>query len=143
MSEWTQEQHDAARARCDAAPEGPWSTESLDGDAILCGSDGWDLATDPAMGNWFPRSTAAFIAHARTDVPALLDEVERLRDLSSDFEAIQRAGRLLSERGAGHGGPHDGDEPGYESCLRCRIACNAFAQDVISAALNPEDGEQA
>jgi hypothetical protein len=54
---WTDERHAAARARCEAATEGPWR-----------------------------RQMPAFIASARSDLPAALDEIERLRARVTELE---------------------------------------------------------
>ncbi len=71
---------DKIRARIDAASKGPWQG----------GEDG--LVWAPRLGDPVSASTeqadAEFIAHARTDIPALLAEVERLRGL---LGAEQRA----------------------------------------------------
>ncbi|MFD6782300.1 hypothetical protein [Streptomyces diastaticus] len=78
-------------ARAEAATAGPWCT---DGAEIYQGDEySWDAfwvgetcRADEADGGLLD---AAFIAHARTDVPALLAEVERLRAaLSSAADAI-------------------------------------------------------
>ncbi|WP_239934219.1 hypothetical protein [Streptomyces sp. CBG31] len=78
-------------ARAEAATAGPWCT---DGAEIYQGDEyAWDAfwvgetcRADEADGGTVD---AAFIAHARTDVPALLAEVERLRAaLSSAADAI-------------------------------------------------------
>ena len=62
---------DAIRRRMDAATPGPW----------MHGTDG--LVWPPRMGDPVSGSAhladAAFIAHARQDVPVLLAEVDRLR----------------------------------------------------------------
>lgn len=81
----------AIRARADAATRGPWYT----GIGDRHWSDGVEyvpVAVDDARevdvalirvcddGSYSPAvETAEFIAHARTDVPALCDEVDRLR----------------------------------------------------------------
>ncbi len=65
---------DPIKARADAATEGPWGVE----DARVFGDDGrTQVCTLSGTRAWLP--DAAFIAHARADVPALMDEVERLR----------------------------------------------------------------
>ena len=78
---------DEMQARCDAATKGPWTftreatTEEND---IPC----WVL--ESALGlpdvlcrywatSFVGAKDAAFIAHARTDIPALIAEVRRLR----------------------------------------------------------------
>jgi hypothetical protein len=64
---------DAIRARVDAATEGPWTADALAGD--LDAPSGYRVAEVLAWSD----PDAEFIAHARTDVPALLAEVERLQ----------------------------------------------------------------
>lgn len=66
------------RARAEAATPGPWERQEVDGQPtagvgyrILAGH----LERNLIVAEW--RGDAAFIAHARTDIPALLDEVER------------------------------------------------------------------
>ena len=64
----------AIKARANAATEGPWGVK----DARVFGDDGrTQVCTLSGTRAWLP--DAEFIAHARTDVPALVAEVERLR----------------------------------------------------------------
>ena len=74
----------AIRERCEAAAAGPWTVsygkcyelphvESTEG--TVC----FPTISDDGEGGEWCNSHAEFIAHARTDVPALLAEVERLR----------------------------------------------------------------
>lgn len=49
-------------------------------------------ATSPG-GNW--RADVEFLSHARQDVPALLDEVVRLRAIEAKVKALQGARREL------------------------------------------------
>lgn len=89
----------AIRARCEAATPGPWTLshfsakDTEDGDAethIQCYADAdeeegvslawvnhWSYGDDPPKQESV--ANALFISRARTDVPRLLDEVERLR----------------------------------------------------------------
>ena len=65
------------RERVEKATPGPWTADLLpEGhesiDWVIIGAGG-NLSSD------MNRDDAAFIAHARSDIPALLDEVERLR----------------------------------------------------------------
>jgi hypothetical protein len=61
----------AIRARCDAATPGSWEYEEEDGE--------WEI-NNGTTGEIIPikRNDAIFIAHARQDIPALLDEIDRL-----------------------------------------------------------------
>lgn len=78
----TEERLAAIKARAEAATPGPWhhvlaaivgTTPCPDDDntTCICNTD-WGNSTNI-------QPNAAFIAHAREDVPALLEEVERLR----------------------------------------------------------------
>lgn len=64
------------RKRADAASPGPW-TWILDG-SISEIWDADDCVVADTDGHRSPDDDADFIAHAREDIPALLDEVERL-----------------------------------------------------------------
>lgn len=80
MSTWTDERHEAARARCEAATDGPWDDQpDRTGTATIVLDHEGDALWD-AVGT-LRDEDGEFIAHARTDLPALLDEVERLRAL--------------------------------------------------------------
>ena len=66
----------AIRERCEAASEPPW-THLNDVDAV-CGGPFGEPAVMLVPEGWVDAETAAFIAHARTDIPALLDYCESL-----------------------------------------------------------------
>jgi len=92
----TDDEMKAAQARCDALPKGDWCHGPL-GPRVVCsgdfGSTGPDypdppffepvceIGGDDADGNPNPLAVAAcdFIANARTDLPAALAEVRRIR----------------------------------------------------------------
>lgn len=93
---WSNERHEEARARCDRASVGPWEVpHSCD--------VGVDEVHAPNAENLFvpvatvrsPIQNAFFIAHAREDFPAALDEIERLRSLVNDPEVIARAAQAM------------------------------------------------
>lgn len=118
----TNDELEAVRARAAKATPGPWEADH--GCAKGYGPDAWAtvvapegkvlfdtingghvLLTDPDYeGEWRDETgdlNATFIAHARTDIPALLDEVERLQH---DVDRAREAqGELLAhaERLAG------------------------------------------
>ena len=71
----TKEDLDAIRSRAEASTDGGWSFIPKE-DFITADSDG-DVVFALDM---YRKEDATFIAHARTDVPALLGEVERLND---------------------------------------------------------------
>ena len=70
---------DAIRARADAATPGPWgfciphNRDWPNPDPIFGATPGDEVAWTRRNADW------NFIAHAREDIPALLDEVDRLR----------------------------------------------------------------
>jgi len=70
----TPEQLAAIRARADAATDGPWNatTDPSHFDFDCVDSSEWSMYVER-------RCDRDFIAHARADIPALLDEVRRLQ----------------------------------------------------------------
>lgn len=77
---------DEIAARCDAATDGPWRAALLDGVDHEDGSSGYRggiyPGTEPGRVSVLitpnvDRRDAAFIAHARTDVPELVEAVRR------------------------------------------------------------------
>lgn len=71
----------AIRERCDLATSGPWKQDDKDWAMIhppydICGEDHAPITGFDSVDR---KPDATFIAHSRTDIPALLDEVERLR----------------------------------------------------------------
>jgi len=100
----TPEQLLAIRKRADAATPGPWTTrygqrqltverESGKGLPLAICAD-WDLAPGYTPS---PHSDAEFMAAARSDIPALLDEVERLRkQLDQTLVALGRIGMSMN-----------------------------------------------
>lgn len=90
MSTPTPEDLAAMQARCDEATQGPWSVEVITGDIEIYGDEDEILSRGVSGGDGvglnrgveyelFDACDAEFIAHARTDLPRLLDEVERLK----------------------------------------------------------------
>jgi len=71
---------DDIEQRCNAATDGPWRYNSYSAIGVTDANVAWvpvvagDTATDQG------KMDAYFIAHARTDIPALIAEVEALRD---------------------------------------------------------------
>ena len=100
MSTWTNERHEAARARCEAATEGPWDDQPnrTDTARVVLDGDGevlWDAA------GLMADADSEFIAHARTDLPDALDEIERLRALTTiTKDRVRAAGREFWLSGA-------------------------------------------
>lgn len=74
------------KAREAAATKGPWIAENLE--TREDGTDGcaWGVSSDEGivvMHDFVGQIDAVFIASARTDVPALIAEIERLRSLAA------------------------------------------------------------
>lgn len=75
---------EAIKARAEAATPGPWERRITT--FTSCGVQGPEMAIYDEGGHG--EEDAEFIAHARTDIPALVAEVERLRQLKSDADAV-------------------------------------------------------
>lgn len=71
-----------AKAALSTMHQGPWTVEPRDPDADWDDGEMW-IDVDGSLGGWVAHcqdyDTARFIAAARTLVPALVAEVERLR----------------------------------------------------------------
>lgn len=72
------------RKRCNAATKGPWISflegrDHLGGDSVI--GRGIDRSEDDLYLTGGSAEDQDFIAHARQDIPLLLDEIERLRKL--------------------------------------------------------------
>jgi hypothetical protein len=79
----THEQLQILRALCEKATPGPWEYhKSESGDGVLCPRGGYVVE----VGHGTTNNDAAFIAAARDALPALLDEVERLRERLDDIQ---------------------------------------------------------
>ena len=87
----TEEQLNAIRERCEKATPGPWVKVPASPGTRLAVFNRYGIEQpEDADGNsesicyatgWMIEDNAEFIAHARTDIPALVAEVERLRSL--------------------------------------------------------------
>jgi len=88
----TKQELNEIEARANAATDGPWMSV----DSFI----GVEDAEDQAIGETGRDKDAVFIAHARTDVPALIAEVRRLQ---GELETAQycamadETGRLAGE----------------------------------------------
>ena len=95
---------DAIRVRADGATPGPWEfvvVADREGKRTVLsigGAKGWTP-------HELPDSAATFIAHARTDVPALVAEVKRLRRIVDDVVRNGCRGDALAALHALHGEP--------------------------------------
>ena len=90
------------RERCDKATPGPWSVDEESGDVWVPSI--WRsvaIIEDLDLPLVNPAADRAFIAAARTDMPDLLDEVERLRALVPDLNAALVAKQQEGDRLAG------------------------------------------
>lgn len=84
----TEEEIQAIEARANAATEGPWEVRALAGYPNECWAG--PAIDAPGYSDFYTgyegeisRPNAEFIAHARTDVPALVAEIRRLRSVNS------------------------------------------------------------
>ena len=81
----TNDELHAMRVRCDAATPGPWKSyvegrDHTSGSSFIMTGEGGSRGPDIELsGATSPDQD--FIAHARQDVPRLIAELERLRDL--------------------------------------------------------------
>ncbi|WKW86374.1 hypothetical protein SEA_BUDSKI_99 [Gordonia phage Budski] len=87
---------DAIEARAQAAPYGPWTVgdewaKGL-GYPMFAGDGDLLVYTDPPGGHYLGVEVAEFIAHARTDVPAL---VSRVRELEAERDEDTRVMNAL------------------------------------------------
>lgn len=68
---------DEIQGRADKATDGPWSRfETMMADTFVVGPRGF-IREDIVSGPTYERENAEFIAHARTDVPWLIDQVRK------------------------------------------------------------------
>jgi hypothetical protein len=89
----------AIRERCEAATAGDWGSSREDMDSYIPSTDGeWTPVAYvyrgnepriPVMGDMF-RYDSRFIAHARTDIPALLDYIAELEKQLQPTTELQR-----------------------------------------------------
>lgn len=85
----TKEELEAIRKRCEKATPGPWTTErpkkptnqdEFTKGVAICGFGGnTGVFADPPGGQ-FPWADAQFVAHAREDIPRLLDYIKELEE---------------------------------------------------------------
>src|SRR6476660_1212300 len=101
---------DAIKARVEAAPEGPWRTypNPMRSDGVFVAQDrpptfyhGTSQPTAVPDGAWglpcqVEPAVGEFIAHARTDTPALLAEIDRLKAHGIPAHQRELAERLVS-----------------------------------------------
>lgn len=83
------------KARAEKATPGEWKvSEAPQRTNVICGDDRKFLI----IARWLDSFDAQFIAHARTDIPALVAEVERLTEEKDSAEKEYRHYLRLSER---------------------------------------------
>jgi hypothetical protein len=85
---------DAVRARANAATKGPWFWQANDKgypQSILANDDGLVLVAETFTGPEHFPAEAEFIAHARTDIEALCDEVEQLQQSTAVVGGLYRS----------------------------------------------------
>lgn len=147
----TQEQLDEIQERVNDATSGPWDCygngahEVFDAGEYDDGDPGELVA--PVVTKL---DDAEFIAHARTDVPALLAEVERLRADNTRLRARLTVDDAMAERSARvyYGYQNPGELAAHPmSWERLTTTCPNIADiyryrvgTIINAALNPGEG---
>jgi len=100
---------DAITARAEAATPGEWGYEAFPHRVDIDGPGGWanfwrgaerpEFLTDMEPAEFKQaRADAEFIAHARTDIPALLAEVSRLRTQVRELEDALEDGQRLRDQ---------------------------------------------
>jgi hypothetical protein len=140
----TPDQLAAIRERTEKATPGPWWVEGTSSLEVVTLAE--DLTPGASFGPTHPSVThdptvddAAFIAAARTDIPRLLDEVERLRTARSDAlplyeaeSAEDRAG-FLQAICPECGDVQDLDQDNPDSVPRdcCGVARTLFKRDPL------------
>lgn len=89
----TEERLAEIRGREKVATQGPWAVQDKGAIPLIYGPDGERVAKVIDH-----QEDAAFIAHAREDIPALLDEVERLRAENEQLKEIAWNGIELMDK---------------------------------------------
>ena len=97
----TPAQLEEIKARADVATPGPWTVHAPHHytEAAIHGpeGDGHGIIVSTYTGAINPLQDVAFIAHARTDAPALLAEIERVRLLAKAIHRWHLDGTLPSD----------------------------------------------
>jgi hypothetical protein len=91
----TQERLDAIKARCEAATRGPWTLTGSK-HQLVDSDDKAPMYKSIVCEVWHDTpNNAAFIVHARQDIPDLLQEVERLQ--AANNRLLERLEQLQME----------------------------------------------
>ena len=114
------------RRRADAATEGPWQKNQYEpypghdrGDVSICGRQGNVTVAYWYYDDKYETADAEFIAHARTDVPWLLEQVD-LRD-----KALEAVLALHQDGGESQGYLDDGS---YGDMPHCCTECGSLGE---------------
>lgn len=90
----TNDELSAIEARAHAATPGPWRHGTLEKYHVFCTGTGWAVPDERVLlrmnHHFSPDMDARFIAHARTDVPALCAELRTTRERLATAEALLR-----------------------------------------------------
>ncbi len=83
----TPEQRKAARERCDAASEGPWWFQPADPETEGESHTVYRHKARKIVAEPWRWDDGEFIAHARQDLPAALDQIDKIEGLLRRYEA--------------------------------------------------------
>lgn len=90
----TPEELSAIEQRANAATPGPWEFDgdcTIDGGGAVCHmAEHKSHHTFARTGEWYSSADAAFIANARTDIPALIAYIRELEQLVAAFREGRR-----------------------------------------------------
>jgi len=123
---------DAIKAREDRASEGPWSVDMIERHGFfITGLDYTDLGEYP-VADVREHSDADFIANARTDVPALVAEVERQ---AAAIDAVLELHQPVT-----HDHTNGWTGSAWTECQKCRSTHAGYPCATVLA-LNPESSD--
>jgi len=130
----TDDELKAIEERCEKATEGPWDVEAVSNACrVTIGKGSGKVilarACPPQLQEEETWSNVKFMAAARTDVPALIEEVKRLKAKVSALQEIIEKAQAIADR-LGCSDAHGPENPMCDPCL-------------LRAALAKLDGKEA
>jgi len=126
------------RARAEAATPGPW-TENPNWPGCIHGPNGENVASDGDFSGVHDANDSDFVANARTDIPDLLDEIDRLQALLKAERAWGKHCSTIDAYDFCRGnGDHNFCRYGYPEKTYCEVG-EKIAQELLR--LRGEVGE--